>query len=54
MGIQHAGFAAWQSCQQLQIVELPPSVTSLAEGTFQGCYVLLFAECCSLVELGQS
>ena len=27
-------------CQQLQIVKLPPSVISLAEGTFQGCYVL--------------
>ena len=40
MGIQHVGFAAWQSCQQLQIVKLPPSVISLAEGTFQGCYVL--------------
>ena len=40
MGIQHVGIAAWQSCQQLQIVRLPPSVISLAEGTFQGCYVL--------------
>ena len=39
-GIQHVGIAAWQSCQQLQIVKLPPSVISLAEGTFQGCYVL--------------
>ena len=62
MGIQHAGIAAWQSCQQLQIVKLPPSVISLAEGTFQGCHVLremaapgcvqysrrVFAECCSL------
>ena len=27
-GIQHAGIAAWQSCQQLQIVKLPLSVTS--------------------------
>ena len=36
MGIRHVGIAAWQSCQQLQIVRLPPSVTSLAEGTFQG------------------
>ena len=32
--------AAWQSCQQLQIVKLSPSVISLAEGAFQGCYVL--------------
>ena len=39
-GIQHVGIAAWQSCQQLQIVKLPPSVISLAEGTFLGCYVL--------------
>ena len=34
MGIQHVGFAAWQSCQQLQIVKLPPSVISLEDGTF--------------------
>ena len=39
-GIQHTGIAAWQSCQQLQIVKLPSSVVSLAEGTFMGCYVL--------------
>ena len=39
-GIQHIGIAAWQSCQQLQIVKLPTSVVSLAEGTFMGCYVL--------------
>ena len=68
MGIQHVGFAAWQSCQQLQIVKLPPSVISLAEGAFQGCYVLrevaapgcvqysrrVFAECCSLGRVGVS
>ena len=68
MGIQHVGIAAWQSCQQLQIVRLPPSVISLAEGTFQGCYVLrevaapgcvqynrrVFAECCSLGRVGVS
>ena len=36
MGIQYVGIAAWQSCQQLQIVRLPPLVISLAEGTFQG------------------
>ena len=66
--IQHAGFAAWQSCQQLQIVKLPPSVISLEEGTFQGCYVLrevaapgcvqysrrVFEECCSLGRVGVS
>ena len=40
MGIQHVGIAAWQSCQQLQIVKLPPSVISLEDGTFQGCHVL--------------
>ena len=39
-GIQHVGVAAWQTCQQLQIVKLPPLVISLAEGAFQGCYVL--------------
>ena len=67
-GIQHLGIAAWQSCQQLQIVKLPTSVVSLAEGTFMGCYVLhqvaapgcvhygqrVFAECCSLAALGSS
>ena len=30
-GIQHIGIAAWQSCQQLQIVKLPTSVVSLAD-----------------------
>ena len=39
-GIQHIGIAASQSCQQLQIVKLPTSVVSLAEGTFMGCHVL--------------
>ena len=33
-GIQHTGIAAWQSCQQLQIIKLPTSVVSLAEGTW--------------------
>ena len=61
-GIQHVGFAAWQGCQQLQIVKLPPSVLRLEDGAFQGCYVLreimapgcvqysrrVFAERCSL------
>ena len=65
-GIKHVGFAAWQSCQQLQIVKLPLSVISLEDGAFQGCYVLkevitpgcvqfsrrVFAECCSLSEVG--
>ena len=37
-GIQHVGFAAWQGCQQLQIVKLPSSVLSLEDGAFQGCY----------------
>ena len=67
-GIQHVGAAAWQACQQLQIVKLPPSVISLAEGAFLGCYVLrevaapgcirygprVFAECCSLSRVGAS
>ena len=39
-GIRHVGAAAWQACQQQQIVKLPPSVISLAEGAFLGCYVL--------------
>ena len=65
-GIQHIGFAAWQGCQQLQIVKLPPSVIRLEDGAFQGCYVLreivapgcvqysrrVFAECCSLSKVG--
>ena len=67
-GIRHVGAAAWQACQQLQIVKLPPSVISLAEGAFLGCYVLrevvapgcirygprVFAECCSLSRVGAS
>ena len=67
-GIQHVGFAAWQGCQQLQIVKLPPSVLSLEDGAFQGCDVLrevvapgcvqysrrVFAECCSLSRVGVS
>ena len=52
MGIQHVGVAAWQSCQQLQIVKLPPSVISLAEGTFQGCYVLREAAAPGCVQYG--
>ena len=65
-GMKHIGFAAWQSCQQLQIVKLPLSVVSLEDGVFQGCYVLkevvapgclqfsrrVFAECCSLFRVG--
>ena len=65
-GIKRLGFAAWQGCQQLQIVKLPPSVVSLEDGAFQGCYVLreimapgcvqysrrVFAECCSLSKVG--
>ena len=39
-GTQHTGFAAWQGCQQLQIVKLPHTVLSLEDGAFQGCYVL--------------
>ena len=64
--MKHVGFAAWQGCQQLQIVKLPPSVISLEDGAFQGCYVLreitvpgcvqysrrVFAECCSLSKVG--
>ena len=65
-GMKHVGFTAWQGCQQLQIVKLPPSVISLEDGAFQGCYVLreitapgcvqysrrVFAECCSLSKVG--
>ena len=67
-GIQHVGFAAWQGCQQLQIVKLPSSVLSLEDGAFQGCYALrevvapgcvqfsrrVFAERCSLSRIGVS
>ena len=66
-GTRHVGAAAWQACQQLQIVKLPPSVISLAEEAFLGCYVLrevvapgcirygrVFAECCSLSRVGAS
>ena len=65
-GITQIGSAAWQSCHQLQIVKLPPSVVCLQDGVFQGCYVLrqvaapgcvqfsrrVFAECCSLSGVG--
>ena len=67
-GIQRVGFAAWQGCQQLQIVKLPSSVLSLEDEAFQGCYALrevvapgcvqfsrrVFAECCSLSRIGAS
>ena len=52
-GIQHIGIAAWQSCQQLQIVKLPPSVISLAEGTFMGCCVLREVAAPGCVQCGQ-
>ena len=52
-GIQHKGIAAWQSCQQLQIVKLPASVVSLAEGTFMGCYVLRQVAAPGCVHYGQ-
>ena len=65
-GIHTIGASAWQSCQQLQIVKLPPSVVCLKDGAFQGCYALMdilvpgciqfgrrvFAECCSLRHIG--
>ena len=65
-GITQIGAAAWQSCHQLQIVKLPPSVVCLQEGVLQGCYALgqitapgcvqfgprVFAECCSLSMVG--
>ena len=64
-GITQIGSAAWQSRPQLQIVKLPPSVVSLQDGAFQGCYVFrqievpgcvqfgirVFAECCSLSQV---
>ena len=33
-GTQHVGFAAWQSCQQLQIVKLPPLSPKLRRWSF--------------------
>ena len=65
-GINTIGASAWQSCQQLQIVKLPPSVVCLQDGAFQGCYALMdvlvpgcirfgrrvFKECCSLYHVG--
>ena len=35
-GIQHMGIAAWQSCQQLQIVKLPSSVVVWRKGPSWG------------------
>ena len=65
-GLRSIGVAAWQSCHQLQIVKLRPSVVCLKDGAFQGCYALTqiitpgcvqfgrraFAECCSLSMVG--
>ena len=65
-GLRSIGVAAWQSCHQLQIVKLRPSVVCLKDGAFQGCYALTqitapgcvqfgrraFAECCSLGTVG--
>ena len=65
-GITQIGSAAWQSCDQLQIVRLPLSVVCLQDGAFQRCYALsqitapgcvqfgrrVFAECCSLSRIG--
>ena len=67
-GLHTIGAVAWQSCQQLQIVKLPPSVVCLKDGALQGCYALtqviapgcvqfgrrVFAECCSLGSIGVS
>ena len=33
-GIQHVGFAAWEGCQQLQIVKLPPLSPKLRRWSF--------------------
>ena len=45
-GMKHIGFAALQSCQQLQIVKLPLSLVSLEDGVFQGCCVLKEVAAC--------
>ena len=34
-GIRTIGAAAWLSCQQLEIVKLPPSVVCIKEGAFR-------------------
>ena len=67
-GIHTIGASAWQSCQQPQIVKLPPSVVCLKDGVSQGCCALtdimvpgciqfgrrVFAECCSLRHIGSN
>ena len=35
-GIHTVGESAWQSCQRLQIVQLPATVVCLQDGAFQG------------------
>ena len=65
-GIKVVGEAAWRSCRQLQVVQLPETVVSLLHGAFRCCQALriviapgcqhfgpkVFEKCCSLVQIG--
>ena len=65
-GMRIVGEAAWRSCRQLQVVQLPETVVSLLHGAFRYCRALrvvivpgcqhfgpkVFEECCSLTQIG--
>ena len=65
-GLKVVGEAAWRSCRQLQIVQLPETVVSLLHGAFRCCQALrtviapgcqhfgpkVFEKCSSLVQIG--
>ena len=65
-GMRIVGEAAWRSCRQLQVVQLPATVVSLLHGAFRYCRALrvvivpgcqhfgpkVFEECCSLTRIG--
>ena len=65
-GMRIVGEAAWRSCRQLQVVQLPDTVVSLLHGAFRCCRALrvvmapgcqhfgpkVFEECCSLTRIG--
>ena len=65
-GMRIVGEAAWRSCRQLQVVQLPETVVSLLHGAFRCCRALrvviapgcqhfgpkVFEECCSLTQIG--
>ena len=67
-GIRIIGEAAWRSCLQLQVVQLPNTLVCPQNGAFRRSYALptvlapgckqfgikVFEECCSLTQIGAS